>query len=199
MQRRFKTFFAKYGGLVIAVILVIPAAYFGATYLYAASRVEATLAWVTQDVNVGNSFLSDPVNKQVEPPQSTYRLALRVNNRMADVAELEVSDLTVTLNQFTFPLTEYGAWQKQINPGGSVIFEGDFTLSSDIIEKLTAAGRVNYTITGTIQATARYSWVRKGRTEPIDLSSDANFLLTTTPTVTTSPATPTAATTTAAK
>jgi hypothetical protein len=82
---------------------------------------------------------------------------------------------------------------------GSVMFEGDFTLSSDIIEKLTAAGRVNYTIMGTIEATARYSWVRKGRTEPINLSSDANFLSTTTPVVTTSPVATTAATTTAAK
>jgi mono/diheme cytochrome c family protein len=189
MQRRFKTFFAKWGGLVISVLIVVPAAYFGGTYLYASSRVEATLAWVTQDVNVGNAFLSNPVSKQVEPPQSTYRLVLQVNNRMADVADLTVSGLAVKLNEFDFAVTEYGPWQQQIDPGGTVTFAGDFILAADTIARLTAANRVNYAISGTITATARYSWVKKGRSEKIELSSDAVFLQVTTAPATTAPAT----------
>ncbi len=191
MQRRFKTFFAKWGGLVLAVVLVIPAAYFGGTYLYASSRVEATLAWVTQDVNLDDSFLT-LVSKQNEPPQSTYRLVLVVNDRMADVAELEVSDITVKLNEFTLPVTEIGSWQKGIVPGGSASFEGDITLSSETVQKLAAAGRVDYTISGTIKGTAHYSWVKKTRTEPISLSSHGSFLppTSTATTTTTPPPTP---------
>jgi len=129
-SRRLKTFWANWGGLFIATILVIIAFVFLGIYLYSSSRVNNTLAWVTQDITLA----AIGQTKQIEdPPSAVYHFILLVNNPTVDSATVTISDIKVNLDEFELVATPYGSWEKSIESNGKTSYEGEFTLTAETL------------------------------------------------------------------
>jgi len=170
--RRTKTFMAKWGGIIIASILVAAIAGFGSTYLYAAGRVNGTLAWVTQNINLSQMGAAGTLEN---PSRAVYRVILQVDNPTADSAEVTVSNLFVTLDELNLEMEKLGEWAKTVAPAGTVSFEGNIIIDTTIITILTARGFVNLYVTGDIEASAAYGMVNKTTQRPIRIATTAQF------------------------
>jgi hypothetical protein len=168
LSRRLKTFMAKWGGILVASILVIIIAIFGSMYLYDAGRVNGTLAWVTQNINLAVIGQSDRLEN---PPRAIYRFIMQLENPTADSAVITVSDLNVLLDEFTQVAEPYGLWEKTVSPTGKVNFEGDITLTAETLNTLVSRGRVNLEITGNIHASSEHGLVNKEAERPINIKT----------------------------
>jgi hypothetical protein len=170
--RRTRTFLAKWGGIIVAAILVAAIAGFGSTYLYAAGRVNGTLAWVTQNINLSQMGAAGTLE---DPPRAIYRVILQVDNPTADSAEVTVSDLFVTLDELNLEMEKLGDWTKTVPPAGTVRFEGNIIIDTILITILTERGAVDLFITGNIDANAAYGMVNKSAQRPIRIVTTAEF------------------------
>lgn len=172
LSRRMKTFLAKWGGIVLAAILVVLAAVFGGMYLYASSRIDSTLAWVTQDVSLVPPGLT-PSSVVENPPGGVYLMALRVDNPSSDPATVELSGISISLDEFLFEVVPIDLWQETVNPSGYILFSGNITIGLDTIKALSERGTVGVEINGAVSAQARYKWVGKDLERPVKITTTA--------------------------
>jgi len=163
---------AKWGGIIVASILVAAVAGFGSAYLYAAGRVNGTLAWVTQNINLSQMGAAGTLE---DPPRAIYRVILQVDNPTADSAEVSVSALFVTLDELNLEMEQLGDWTKTVPPAGTVSFEGNIVIDTVLISILTERGMVDLFITGEIEAGADYGMVSKSAQRPVRIATTAQF------------------------
>jgi hypothetical protein len=167
-SRRLKTFWANWGGLFIATILVIIAFVFLGIYLYSSSRVNNTLAWVTQDITLA----AIGQTKQIEdPPSAVYHFILLVNNPTVDSATVTISDIKVNLDEFELVATPYGSWEKSIESNGKTSYEGEFTLTAETLNTFIERETVHITVTGTINARCQYWTIERESERPINIAT----------------------------
>jgi hypothetical protein len=170
MRRKIKTFWAKWGGLIIATAIVVPLSILGGNAIYDNGLVDTTLTWVTQDIILvppGIAFSTI----QEDPPRSVYHLELQVNNQTTTSANVVISDVSTALDEFKLTVTPTNSWQETIGPGGRAIFEGNITFTPDIVSQLTQRGMANVVVSGVIQVSAKYGWLQKNVKRPINIST----------------------------
>jgi hypothetical protein len=174
MRRKIKTFAAKWGGLILATVVVIPLSIFGGNAIYDNSLVDTTLTWVTQDIILvppGIAFSTI----QMDPPRSVYHLELKVNNKTTTPANVVISEVSAALDEFKLTVTPTNAWQETIFSGGTALFDGNIVFTPDIVSQLTQRGMANVVISGVIQVSAKYGWLEKEVKRPINISTTIFF------------------------
>jgi len=174
IRTKAKTFFSNWLGVILAAVIVALAATFGGMYLYARSRLDNTLAWVTQDINlvVPGGFTASGTTEN--PLTYIYHVTLRVDNPSGDTASVTISDVNILLDTYTIPLVADGEWTKSV-PTGEVLFEGDISINGDTFTALAARGTVRLEIKGNITATAQYNWVKRTSARTFDRITSAEF------------------------
>ena len=171
-SRRMKAFMAKWGGLILAAVLVLPLAGFGGTYLYANSRVDDTLTWVTQEITL-NSFLFAGV--PLDPPRRViYHIVIGVHNRTPDAAQVNITGARVKLNEVNYDIVGSAGWQGTVAGKDDKVFEGDIVLPYDTYLELINR-TLDLEVTGNIKATAHYSFVDKEAERPIKITTEVIF------------------------
>ena len=181
LSRRQRAFFAKWGGVVLAAILVMPIAFFGGTYLMANSRIDATLAYVTQDVRL---FSLEPIGPTDElPPDAVYRVILSVNNDTLTPADVTVTDASISLGNYYFDIVGSAGWHGTVPAKTIVIFEGDIVVPRAVSRDLDGKN-VPINVEGEISAKVRYAFVERQDSRRFKSSTEGIIPRPTTPTPT---------------
>jgi hypothetical protein len=163
-----KAFAAKWGGLIIAIFIVVVLAVFGGIYLYASTRVDATLNWVTQDYRILNFQW---VGMSMEQPlDAVYHLTISVNNNTDTPADIQITGAMLNLDELQFAITGSAGWNGIVPANGFIVFEGDITLKPADSQELEGRN-VTLEISGTLMAHARYSFIEKQKSRPLLIST----------------------------
>jgi hypothetical protein len=168
VSRRTRTFVAKWGGLVLAAILVIPISILGGMFLHASTRVDDTLSWVTEAISLGNILSPGPSTGST--PGVVYRIPIIIINGTPDPAEVTVLDARIKLDELEFDIVGSAGWHGDIPGNGSLTFEGDIVLKPEDSKQLDGK-TVNVMISGSVRARASYKFVEKERTIPVEIST----------------------------
>jgi hypothetical protein len=160
LKKHLTTFVSNWLGVIIAAIIVLLSATFGGMYLYARSRIDNTINFVTQVIYLRyQDGLTQP-GTIPEPPGYIYHLVLQVYNPYGDSVDIAVSNITFTADTYTFPVAQNGSWDKTV-PTGYEIFEGDFTIDAKAFDALAGKKTVTVDINGTISGSGRYKWISR--------------------------------------
>lgn len=168
VSRRTKTFIAKWGGLVLAALLVVPISILGGMFLHASTRVDDTLSWVTGAISLGNILSPGPSTGS--PPGVVYRIPIIITNGTPDQAEITVEDAKIKLDELEFDIIGSAGWHGLIPGNSSLRFEGDIVLLPEDSKQLDGK-TVNVVISGNIIAKVRYNFVEKERKIPVEIST----------------------------
>jgi len=181
-RRRIKAFIAKWGGLVLAAILIVPITAIGGTFLYANSRVDNTTNWVTQAITMTDF-------EAVELPSETataiaYRIVISIDNSTPDAAQIIISDAKLTffdaanarlpVNGASFNLVGSADWQGRIIGKSILAFEGYIDIGHDDAQALWDKPLI-LRITGNATAKARHAFVEKEETRPLNISTEVTI------------------------
>ncbi len=160
LKKRLTNFISNWLGVIIAVIIVAISATFGGIYLYGRSRLDNTLAVVTQAIFLPyrTGFAQTSINEN--PPSYSYHITLQDYNLYNDTIDLVVSDITVDIGSHDFTLAQAGSWQKSL-PNGFVTFEGDITIDKATFTDLVNQSPVALTIKGNVSASGEYRWIKR--------------------------------------
>ena len=164
LSRRMRAFLAKWGGLVLAVILILPISVLGGLYLYANSRVENTANWVTQAISISKI---EGVGLSLDPsPGVVYRITLSVDNSTPDSAQISITNAKLTLDGGNFIIHGASGWQGRVEKESILSFDGEFAIALD--SSLDLWDRpLTMVITGTVKAKVRCAFVTKEETRPL--------------------------------
>ncbi len=160
LKKRVTNFVSNWLGVLIAVAIVAVSAAFGGMYLYARSRLDNTLNLVTQIVTLPYNEGFVQTGTVENPPGNTYHIKIQVYNLYNDTVEVAVSDISIKIDSFTFPMSQNGQWSKSV-PTGYAAFEGDITIDKETLLDLIDRGPVDLVISGNISASGQYSWVKR--------------------------------------
>jgi hypothetical protein len=167
LKKRITNFVSNWLGVIIAVVIVAVSATFGGVYLYGRNRLDNTLGVVTQFVTL--PYKTGFVFTGTADNPNTYHITLRDDNVYSDTVEVTISDITVSLDGYDFPLIQDGDWTKTL-PNGFVTFEGDITIDKDALTALVAEGQFDLSIRGNISASGHYLWIKRQMSRPIAIS-----------------------------
>jgi hypothetical protein len=172
LPRRTRTFIAKWGGVVLAALMVIPIAFFGGTYLMANSRLDHTLNYVTQAVSLQNIIPAGPTADL--PPDYIYHLFIVIQNDTPDAADVSITDASISLGNMPFEITGSAGWTGRVPARDYIVFEGDIKVlrqqSRELEDKV-----VPVKISGYITVKARYGFVEKEETRLLKALAEATF------------------------
>ncbi len=164
LKKHLTTFVSNWLGVIIAAVIVILSGTFGGMYLYARTRIDNTINFVTQVINVRYQD-GITLNGTSADPTKFVHLVLQVYNPYADMIEVTISDISITVDAFTLPVSMYGQWDKDI-PTGYTIFEGDTTIPSTTWDALVLKGKTDLDIKGNIVGKGQYRWVYREAQRP---------------------------------
>ena len=161
-------FMAKWGGIVISVVFILLFSAFGAHYIYSVNRVDNTLAWVSQSVNIDrvNSATLDQT-KHI----ATFHVKLQVKNTTVNGAEVTVSDVVINLNGMNMQMVPSNEWTVKVPAKADIFIEGDVSMTEQQFNDLRSKGATPFSITGKIFAKARYGLVLRDAERPININS----------------------------
>ncbi|MCL2150587.1 MAG: hypothetical protein FWH51_06675 [Dehalococcoidia bacterium] len=173
LPRRMKAFIAKWGGLVLAAILVLPMAAIGWAYLYANIRIEATTNFVTQAITI-TGF--EPAELTSETTSGTvYRLYLSIINETPNAAQITITNASkLLLNDISFDIAGSADWQGHVAGESNLHFEGYIVLDADDTQKLDGQP-LTLKIAGTITAKAQYAFWSKEETRSFNISASGGW------------------------
>jgi len=160
LKKRLTTLVSNWLGVILAAIIVLVSATFGGMYLYARSKIDNTINFVTQDITLrypDGLTRSGPVEN---PPPYIYHVVLQVYNPYADTIDASISDVSIALDTYTLTIVEDGSWGKS-TPTGYTIFEGNITIDAQTFAALAAKGKVDVDIKGTISGSGQYKWIKR--------------------------------------
>jgi hypothetical protein len=160
LKKRLTTFVSNWLGVILAAVIVLVSVTFGGMYLYARSRLDNTINFVTQVITLrypDGLTLGESVDN---PPGYIYHLVLQVYNPFADTVEASISDVSITLDTYAITVVEDGSWSKS-TPTGYTIFEGNITIDAQTFTVLVAKGKVDIDIKGTISGSGQYKWIKR--------------------------------------
>lgn len=168
-RRRLKTFFAKWGGLVLAAVMVLPIAIIGGLYLNANTRIDNTTNWVTQAIAITGFEVGDPV-PDIE--DIVYYLYLYIDNGTPDDAQISITNPRLTINGLIFDILNTDTWHGTIAKKDILVLGGAVIISADEAQKLEDK-IITLRLTGTVTAKARYAFVSKEETRSINVIYEA--------------------------
>ncbi|RJO63084.1 MAG: hypothetical protein C4542_00835 [Dehalococcoidia bacterium] len=168
LKKHLTTFVSNWLGVIIAAVIVILSATFGGMYLYARSRVDNTINFVTQVINLRYNEGLTRSGTIPDPPGYIYHIVLQVYNPYGDTVDVAVSNITFTADTYTFPVSQNGSWDKTV-PTGYEIFEGDISVDAKTFAALADKGKVDVEIKGTISGRGQYRWVHRQIERPFTL------------------------------
>lgn len=159
---------AKWGGIVISVVFILLFSAFGAHYIYSVNRVDNTLAWVSQSVNIDrvNSATVDTA-KHI----ATFHVKLKVMNTTDGNAEVTVSDIVINLNGMNLQMVPSNEWKVKVPAKTDIFIEGDVSMSEQEFNDLRSKGATPFSVTGKIYAKVRYGLVLRDAERPININS----------------------------
>ena len=170
LSRRSRAFIAKWGGLVLASVLVLPIAVLGGTYLYASGRVDATTNYVTQAIYIAG--LEVMVQAPEPTSNTTYRLFLGIYNETPDAAQISIANAKLQMNDYTFEIIDSTGWQDRVAGNSVLTFQVDIIIGPDNVPTLSSEPLdVTLKMTGTMTARARYAFVSKEETRRFNITS----------------------------
>ena len=155
LKKRLTAFVSNWLGVIIAAIIVVLSATFGGMYLYARSRVDNTINFVTQVINLRyNEGLT--LNGTTDNPAGyVYHIVLQVYNPYVDTVEVSISDVSIKVDTYTLPVSVDGQWTKDV-PTGYTIFEGNTTIPATTWDALVQREKVDVDFRGTISGSGQY-------------------------------------------
>ncbi len=160
LKKRLTTFVSNWLGVVIAAIIVLLSATFGGMYLYARSRIDNTINFVTQVIYLRYQDGLVKTGTIDEPPGHVFHLVLQVYNPYGDSVDIAVSNIIFAANTYSFPVAQDGSWDKTV-PTGYEIFEGYITIDAKTFAALADKGKVDVEIKGTIAGSGQYQWIKR--------------------------------------
>jgi hypothetical protein len=166
LKKRLTTFVSNWLGVIIAALIVIISATFGGMYLYARSRLDNTINFVTQVINLR---YPDGLTLSGTADNPAGHLVLQVVNPSADTVDVSISDVSITLGTDTMVVVKDGSWDKSV-PTGYTTFEGDITIDAQTFAALVSQGKVTLDIKGVISASGQYKWVKRDNQRPFNIS-----------------------------
>ena len=156
----------------MASVLVIPVALFGGTFLLANKRVDSTLNYVAQAVNLVD--ISYVGNTPELPPDYTYHIKVIVQNGTSDPANVGITHALITIQEITFDIIGSAGWKAWVEAKGMVIFEGDIIVKRAQLKEL-ADKTVTVQVSGYVTVKSRYGFVEKTVTSLIERPAEAEF------------------------
>jgi hypothetical protein len=166
LKKRLTTFVSNWLGVVIAAVIVLVSATFGGMYLYARSRVDNTINFVTQVINLR---YNDGLTLSGTAENPAGHLVLEVYNPYADTVDVSIADVSITMDTYTLTVAKDGSWDKSA-PTGYTIFEGNITIDAQTFAALVAKGKVDVDIKGTISGSGQYQWVKRQNERPFNIA-----------------------------
>jgi hypothetical protein len=160
LKKHVTTFVSNWLGVIIAAVIVLVSAGFGGMYLYGSNRIDAPINSVTGSFNLRYPAGLTSSGTSDDPPGYIYHLVFQVFNLYADSVEMEVKDLTLYAEGYSFPVTPDGTWKKTVATGYETI-EGDITIDTDIFSALVEKEIVDITVVGTISGNGQYAWIHR--------------------------------------
>jgi hypothetical protein len=160
LKKHIATFISNWMGVIMAAVIVLVSAGFGGMYLYGRGRIDAPISSVTGSFNLQfpEGFTSSGTTD--DPPGYVYRLVFQVFNLYADPVEMEVHDITVYADGYSFPVVQDGSWAKTVVTGYETI-EGYITIDETAFAALVEKGSVDVNIRGNISGSGQYAWIHR--------------------------------------
>jgi hypothetical protein len=169
IKKRVTSFVSNWLGVIIAVFIVIVSATFGGMYLYARSRLDNTISFVTQVITLPYSTGFTKTSPTENPPGSSYHLMLQVYNPYSDTVDVAVSDISINVDGYNLTVIQDGLWDKSV-PTGYTTFEGYITIDNTTYADLVTKSPVDIDIKGNITASGQYRWIERHETRPFKIS-----------------------------
>jgi hypothetical protein len=168
IKKRAANFVSNWLGVIIAIIIVAISSTFGGMYLYARSRLDNTLSFVTQVITLRYNEGFTRAGTTENPPGYSYHLIMQVYNPYQDTVNVAVSDISVDVDGYDFVVIKDGPWDKSVATGYT-IFEGFITIDNATYAALAKMGPVDVDIKGDILASGRYRWVGRQATRAFSI------------------------------
>ena len=174
IKHRVKIFVTNWFGVIVAAIIMLVTGSLGFTYLMISSRLDNTLAFATQLIELQTPNGIVKTGTIESPPGYVFHVVTQVGNETAIAAEVTVSNMSIVMEGVPTTITESGPWTKtitQASGGGTGFenFEGDFTIDAQTYAGLVGKGTVDIDIQLHIYASARYSFMSKHASEDFDI------------------------------
>jgi len=177
VKHRVKVFVSNWFGVIIAVLIMLVTGSLGFTYLQISSRLDNTLAWVTQYINleVPNSIVrTGTIGPVTAPSGYVFHIVVQVGNESTTPADVTLSNMNIVMESVPIVITESGPWTKTVmqtsgNGTGLEDFEGDFTIDAQTFAGLVAKGTVDIDIKLHVYARAKYGFMSKHASKDSDI------------------------------
>jgi hypothetical protein len=167
-KKRLAAFVSNWLGVLIAILIVLVTGGFGGLYLYSRTRIDNTLNFVTQVVNLRYSDGLVLSATTENPSVYIYHIVLQVYNPYTDTIDVSISDVSITLDTYVLGIGQDGPWDKTVSTGYE-IFEGYVTIPADTFASLVAKGAVDVDIKGTISGSGQYKLLKRHTERPISI------------------------------
>ena len=161
-------FMAKWGGIVISAVFILLFSSFGGFYIYSVNRVDNTLAWVTQSINISR-VSSATVDASTE--MAYFTVTLVVNNTTDTDANVTISDLSLTVNGLDLEATPANEWQVKVKANDKAYIEGQIMMTYRDFLDVRSKGATPISINGDLYAKSRYGIVMRDASRPIAINS----------------------------
>ncbi len=174
IKHRVRIFVSNWFGVIIAVLIMLVTGTLGFTLLAISSRLDNTMAFVTQLIVLQSTGGIVKTGTIESPPGYVFHVVTQVGNETPIAAEVTLSNLSIVMESVPIVITESGLWTKtitQASGGGTGFedFEGDFTIDAQTYAGLVAKGTVDIDIKLHVYASARYGFMSKHASEDFDI------------------------------
>lgn len=160
----------KLWGTVVGITMALTI--LGAVHIYASNTVTETLNQTMQGTSINHIAM---INRLQNPTREIYRVSLKIENPTLNKVRVSLTNLQVLIDEYSFVLVPLGTWERDINPGGSTQFEGDFTIYSSTLSDLRSREEVTFHLQGDMEASAGNLWVRKTIEQPLNKTIKTMF------------------------
>ena len=187
VKHRVKVFVSNWFGVIVAVLIMLVPGTLGFTYLQISSRLDNTLAFVTQLIELKAPNGIARTGTTESPPGYVFHVVTQVGNETPIAAEVTLSNMSIVIESVPIVITENGPWTKTITQAsgdgtGFEDFEGDFTIDAQTYAGLVTKGTVDIDIKLHVSASAKYGFMRKHVSKDFDIHlSQVQFKLVSTP------------------
>lgn len=174
IKHRAKLFVSNWFGVIIAVLIMLVTGTLGFTYLQISSRLDNTMAFVTQLIELKTLNGIVKTGTIESPPGYVFHVVTQVGNETPIAAEVTLSNMSIVIESVSIVITESGLWVKAITQDsgagtGFEDFEGDFTIDAQTYAGLVAKGTIDIDIKLHVYASARYGFMSKHASEDFDI------------------------------
>lgn len=163
LRRKLTTFVSNWLGVLIAAVIILSSASVGGI-LYGRSKVDTAINAATQTVTLRpiDGLVRRETGDQTQG--QIYDIGLMVKDFYSTPVEITLSNLTITLDTYTFTITPDGSWDKTANSAdqdGYQYFDGHFTIDPQTMAALVSKGKVDLFLKGHVAGSSQYRWMKR--------------------------------------